>query len=400
MVAMVVLSVHTSFPAQYTTPVDSNVRYVLCAGPLGRWASANWESIWEALESLRPANSGGTEKNLGYRIAAELLEVPAYESLSALESEIGHGLETLRLVFNGISRELLENRAEAETYDREAAVYELFRLVSQREKIEEALVGIQRLAPTSTAVLLVLRNPCTQTGFMALKVPSVDHPQGLQLSFVSSQVATMSFLKAQRFEDTDTTERESFDWPGTERHVVRVCPAGESNGVLWVSFPSRMRWILCGRLRGRAIRRQLAGSLLLLSGDKDLILSRLRAARKRAQHHDRHELADIASGPEFRQKRALRKLFSTSQPLIGFSHIRYYRPRLYQPDSTGGVSGEPYEWWPEPRDHKLCPYRIDAEAFVALFDERKPTLNPDGLSACFPVVGGNRTLGCPVPQWC
>ena len=145
--------------------------YLLCGGPVARAATSDWQSLWQDMKTLE-TNDVPFAKTLQYQLIPELLEVPPWKGEESFrEEELIFELNTLRMTLNGVVRDLL-HPSRLHEYDLIAGIYELWRLAAQREHLKRGLTGLSKLLSGTSTVAVVLRNPVTKSGFLALHVPS------------------------------------------------------------------------------------------------------------------------------------------------------------------------------------------------------------------------------------
>ena len=378
--------------------------YLLCGGPVARTATSGWKTLWQDMEELE-TNDVSFAKTLQYQLIPELLEVPPWkgeESFSDEESsrkeELIFKLNTLRMTFNGVVRDLL-NPVRLQAYDLMAAIYELFQLVGQREHLNRGLTGLSELLPGTVAVAVVLRNPVTRSGFLALHVPSHTGESEFQLLFIPLPEDTDDYLNSTCFDQIPETDRRFLDLPVSDRCSARLnlpTDALNSFSAVWLFGESeRAANRIVKRARGSSVEAFLSGWLPIFDVSESRINRRVFQAQQQAAHHVRHEVADLVTNSEFLPQEVIQRLLHDVQTLTGVERVDYFRPRLHEPNPDGGVSAEWFAGSPGETDGKEPLIAITAPMVDRLFNQRIPyiTAEHEHNAAIIPVISANRTLG-------
>ncbi len=372
------------------------IRYLVCGGPVARAATSDWTSLWRQMEELE-TNDVSFAKTLQYKLIPELLEVPPWEGEeSARNEELVFELNTLRMTLNGVVRDLL-NPVRLQGYDLMAGIYELFQLVGQREHLRRGLTGLSELLPETVALAVVLRNPVTRSGFLAIHVPSGKGESEFQLLFIPLPEDTNAYFNSTRFDQIPETDRKFLDLPVSNQYSARLnLPKDVLNSfsAIWL-FAESKRAVdrSVKKAHSSSVEAFLNGWLPIFDVSEARIKKRVSQAQQQAAHHARHEIADLVTNSEFFPQEVMQQFLHSVQTLPGVERVDYFRPSLHEPYPDGGVSAEWFAGSPEGTDEKEPPIVMTKPMVERLFNRRMPYVVPGQSSAIIPVISANRTLG-------
>ena len=374
--------------------LQRRLRYVLCGGPLARPHDLDWARLWGNMEKLDDFIAGGLEKTIQYQLLPELLEVPTWDNAGSAEQQSLFDIESLRMTFNAVVRDLSDSDAPV-GYDRATAAFELFRVISSRNRIETGLEKIAKYDSRILASAVAFRNTITGTGLFALLVPALSGEWRMQLAFIRNPADFAELLATDKCHTGSCDDMRSLRFPESIDGALHVPWDGSARGsdcACWIFGQS-----------GKDIQRVLHRNRLLLNSfltgwlptfttSGPSVEQALRHASQQAAHHVRHELADIAVRSEFLRQDTLQQLLADSSKIIGCDAATYYRPTLHKSEAEGTSRAEAFVWWPD-QDVKPDDLPLLAEVRESLFDRRAPWVNESQRRAILPVISGNRTLG-------
>jgi len=372
------------------------IRYLACGGPIARPATSDWTSLWREMEELE-THDVSFAKILQYKLIPELLEVPPWKDEGeASKEEFLFELNTLRMTLNGVVRDLL-NPVRLQGYDLMASIYELFQLIGQREHLKRGLTGLSKLLPGTAAVAIVLRNPATKSGFLALYVPSYTRESEFQLLFIPLPEDTNAYFNSARFDQIPETDRKFLDLPVSSQYSAKLnlpTEALNSFSVIWF-FGESKRAVnrLVKRARTSSVEALLKAWLPAFDVSEARIKRRVSQGQQQAAHHARHEIADLVTNSEFLPQEVIQRFLCEVQTLPGVDRVDYFRPRLHDPKPDGSVSADWFAGSPGRTNGKEPPLAITKLMVDTAFNRRIPHVLTGQSSAIIPVISANRTLG-------
>jgi len=231
------------------------LRYVLCGGPLARPHDLSWVQLWDDMERLDDSIAGGLEKTIQYQLLPELLEIPTWDNAGSAERQALFDSQSLRMTFNAVVRDLSDD-APVE-YDRATAAFELFRIISSRNRIEMGLEKITEYDSQILASAVALRNTMTGTGLFVLLVPALSGEWRMQLVFIRNPADFAKLLASDECHKGSCDDMRSLRFPESVDSSTRVAWDGSARGsdcVCWIFGQS-----------GKIIRRILHRNRLLLN---------------------------------------------------------------------------------------------------------------------------------------
>lgn len=368
---------------------------IVYGGPLGQIKHEAWTTPRKYLERICSAAAPATvERTLQYQLTTELLEVPVFESVRDLQETSSEALETLRLSFNGVFRDLMV-RSDTLALDPAIAVYELYRLLDQRERIIAGLQVLVRGVWGGLSGVVLIRNALSGSGLVVAVTRDADGIGfKMQLAFVPDQKDVENFLGARAFDPQMSSHTSFLALPCKATSFVRVdmphAPA-KAQAAVWIGARARPVCAISLRRLRRTNLAFLDAWLPPLVGKTTRIRWRVLQASQQSRHNVRHEISDLTLRYDYSSPVQIREILETAGTLIPFMVAGYFRPRLAvdRPDVDGHA--ELHSSWPatEPQED----FVLTPEVRRALFDEMVPHIHMAEKAVLVPVVAGSRTVG-------
>jgi len=384
-------------------------RYLLLGGPIHvAEPLGGWDLFKNELKHVRQE-----ELDLAKRLqlTSEFFELPCRPSPGSLEDEAKY----LQYTFNGVIRDIIpivKNDPDsdlAKIPTLAIVLYELFRHVRNSDRYMKYLDFVYKVCKKTTGMIpaslaIGFRNPASNTGFMALYVPSYSGDyRRHQLIFIPDSQDVERMLWAASISDFGARLLGWIDIPqkAKEARIFNI-PFEEGKQslkgrlFLWFEKVHERRlnsWV------NNFLQPFLEGTASSWGTTKERIVSRVmqtlshHADRKHNEFTDAIAAFSLPSNSNLQkdEKEDFRKILTVTRQVIGSKSIIYYRPKLFKDPAVAS----PYAWSVS-EDSVLSEddLELSEEFFKTLFVDLNPIVTRGtGLNVFLPVISGNRTLG-------
>jgi len=374
-----------------TAALRRTARYALCAGP---FYIGDGRLSWERAQFLARTQLAEASRALQNQLACELLEIPT----KASEAAIREDARELRLVWNGIIREILPafemlgDSAELGYVHR--ATYVLFQHVRNSRKYCQILRSLwQRTGHGLLGAGIVLCEPSTGTAFAAFSsAGDIAVPRGHHLVFIASEDRVAQAFSAKTW--TDLPSDFEGVWHLGQRCVVSMhdVPHEESNQVLGrviLAFESSREMDRHSRRGGLSDWSLFSSMVHGWSIGESSIRSMVALSRETTLLRKRNELASAVAISPFPEEETeqvsgyLERVLKACRSIVGYEEADYYIPYLHKVPRVARCVASTRNTPPEELE-------LFDNIFRTLFDSLEPL--ELGSRFLFPVLAANRCL--------